>query len=399
IRKIWVTCSVVGNLTILGFFKYFNFFTESAATFLNWFGLPASPLTLEIILPIGISFYTFQSMSYTIDLYRKRIKEPAGLLDFFLYVGFFPQLVMGPIVRARTFLPQLLQPKVFSSVDVRLCLIWILIGFFKKTCVADFFDIYMTYYYAAPELWFAHLSWGLHALYFIQLYCDFSGYTDMAYGCAGLLGYRLGPNFSFPLFATNVQQFWQRWHISMGTWFRDYVYAPLRGNNRTFVSVAGSIFITFLLVGLWHGAGWKYVIQLGIYGTHMVIHLALINARKYKAGRIVFPVFLDLVALWISHCMANVFFRAPDFWTALSMFKSLFTPTPERYGEIDRGFIALMSLLLVVSIVHYGNYKKWWAEWWRRIPAWVFAAFLGIAWALVLAAKVQDYQPFIYFQF
>ncbi|MEM7391407.1 MAG: MBOAT family O-acyltransferase [Verrucomicrobiota bacterium] len=398
-RKLFITSSVVANLTILGFFKYFNFFTESAAVFLSWLGLPATPFTLNILLPIGISFYTFQSMSYTLDIYRGRIKSAATPLDFFLYVAFFPQLVAGPIVRAKTFLPQLREGRHFASIDVRLCLMWFLVGFFKKTCVADYLNLFITYYDQSPAIWFTLGSWGINALYYIQLYCDFSGYTDMAYGCAGLLGYRLCRNFSFPLLAKNVQQFWQRWHISMGSWFRDYVYAPLRGNNKSFPSVTRSIFITFLLVGLWHGAGWKYVIQLGLYGGLMVLYLSFVRLRKRPAGRLLLPVSLDILLLWFVHCLANIFFRAPDLDTAFVMTGSLFSWTAPGFERIHPSLIYFTGLIVAVTIAHYGVYKKWWSEWWRKMSDGWFVLFYGAAWAMVLSLKVQNYTPFIYFQF
>ncbi|HEX7530502.1 MAG TPA: hypothetical protein VF333_05105, partial [Pyrinomonadaceae bacterium] len=212
-RRGWLILSLVANLGTIALFKYYNFFVVSAATFLAWLGLPASAHTLNIIIPVGVSFYTFHSMSYTIDVYRGKMRAVSSLLDVACFIGFFPQMVAGPIVRAFAFLPQLQSLRKFSSVDVRGALVLFLTGFIKKACVADALALSVDRYFDAPWHFDTASAWVAVLFYAIQIYCDFSGYTDMAIACARLLGYELTINFRFPYFSRDIAEFWQRWHI------------------------------------------------------------------------------------------------------------------------------------------------------------------------------------------
>ena len=265
-RRAWLIVSLCGNLGTLAFFKYFNFFISSAAGLLEWLGLPASVHTLNIIIPVGVSFYTFHSMSYTIDVYRGKIRAVSSLLDVACFIGFFPQMVAGPIVRASAFLPQLQSLRKFSDVDVRGALVLFLTGFIKKACIADAVAPFADRYFAAPENFTAASAWVGVLSYAIQIYCDFSGYTDMAIACARLLGYELPINFRFPYFARNISDFWHRWHISLSSWLRDYLYIPLGGNRGPRWFIYRNIMITMLLGGLWHGGAWTFVIWGGLHG-------------------------------------------------------------------------------------------------------------------------------------
>ena len=230
-RRGWLILSLCANLGTIAFFKYYNFFVSSAAALLAWLGLPASVHTLNIIIPVGVSFYTFHSMSYTIDVYRGKMRAVPSILDVACFIGFFPQMVAGPIVRAFAFLPQLQSPRKFSNVDVRGALVLFLTGFIKKACIADAVAPFADRYFAAPGNFTAASAWVGVLFYAIQIYCDFSGYTDMAIACARLLGYELTINFRFPYFAQDISEFWQRWHISLSSWLRDYLYIPLGGNR------------------------------------------------------------------------------------------------------------------------------------------------------------------------
>ena len=226
-RRAWLLLSLGVNLGVLAFFKYCNFFIDSAVGLLNSAGLPFRFESLDIILPVGISFYTFQTLSYTIDIYRGTLQPTRKPLDFALFVAFFPQLVAGPIVRASEFLPQLQNLPRFDKTNGRRALMLFLTGFFKKACIADNVAVYVDQYFAAPQNFDCVSAWLATLLYSIQIYCDFSGYSDMAIAMAALLGYRLSLNFNFPYFAPNIADFWRRWHISLSSWLRDYLYVPL----------------------------------------------------------------------------------------------------------------------------------------------------------------------------
>src|SRR6266581_3069944 len=289
-RRFWIATSVCVNLGVLGFFKYFNFFVSSTSEFLAWLGLPASASTLNIILPVGISFYTFHSMSYTIDVYRRKQRPISNFVDLSLFVSFFPPLVAGPIVRAVLFLA----------------------GFIKKACIADGVAPTVDRYFAHPANFTAASAWIGVLFYAIQIYCDFSGYTDMAIAAARLLGYQLPNNFQFPYFARNVSDFWRRWHISLSSWLRDYLYIPLGGNRGSRAFVYRNVMITMLLGGLWHGAAWTFVIWGALHGTALLIHrewTRLTEGLKWAAGAMrwfAWPITIYVV------CVAWIFFRAHD---------------------------------------------------------------------------------------
>jgi alginate O-acetyltransferase complex protein AlgI len=273
-RRLLVSTSIVANLTVLGFFKYFNFFAESFADVMGLFG-QVHPFTLRIILPIGISFYTFQAMGYTIDVYRGVTRAEKNLLDFLVFVSFFPQLVAGPISRSSRLLTQVKAPRIIRMEQIDAGLWLLLWGYFKKVVIADnaaliakpIFDDYAAYH---------GLDIVIGALAFtVQIYCDFSGYTDIARGLAKLLGFDLMLNFRLPYLARDPSDFWTRWHVSLSSWLRDYLYIPLGGNRRgparTYVNLA----LTMLLAGLWHGAAWNYVLWGGYHGVLLIVYRAL----------------------------------------------------------------------------------------------------------------------------
>lgn len=261
--------NIVTNLLILGFFKYYNFFVENLIALLNTFGIRLDSVALNIILPVGISFYTFQALSYTIDIYQRKITAERDIVSFFAYVCFFPQLVAGPIERATSLLPQFQRKRHFDyseSVDGCRQMLW---GFFKKMVVADncagVVNEYWERFAELPNITLLLLG----VLFTFQIYCDFSGYSDIAIGCARLFGIRLNRNFNFPYFSRDISDFWRRWHISLMTWFRDYIYIPLGGNRCAKWKVVRNTMIVFFVSGLWHGANWTFVLW-GMYHACLI---------------------------------------------------------------------------------------------------------------------------------
>jgi alginate O-acetyltransferase complex protein AlgI len=407
-RRGWLVMSLCANLGTIAFFKYYNFFVTSAAATLAWLGLPTNLHTLEIIIPVGVSFYTFHSMSYTIDVYRGKLKPVSSILDLACFIGFFPQMVAGPIVRASFFLPQLQTIRRFADVDARGALVLFLTGFVKKACIADTVAPYVDRYFEAPGNFTAASAWLGVLFYAIQIYCDFSGYTDMAIATAGLLGYELPVNFRFPYFARNISDFWHRWHISLSSWLRDYLYIPLGGNRGARWFVYRNIMITMLLGGLWHGGAWTFVIWGGLHGLALVVH------RAWSHRRDVLPRVPDMhkhapprgpqtLAEWFAWlftiywvCVAWICFRAVDLAHALPALRGfvLFQGGgPERLGTRMLGIVAALGF------VHWLNSRGVFSTWWRRAPAPVFAAGYGCAFAVVLLFIPPHYAPFIYFQF
>ncbi len=315
-RKCLLALSLTYNLGMLALFKYFDFAVEQVAWLsraLHW-GLDLSGLDLGLLLPVGISFFTFQSMSYTIDIYRRQLEPVASFPRYLLYVSFFPQLVAGPIVRARDFLPQLNErPPLTDEMGAR-ALLMIGLGLFKKMALADYLALNLVDRAFAMPLGFSSLEVLLSVYgYAIQIYCDFSGYSDIAIGSALLLGYRFPKNFDAPYRARNLQDFWRRWHISLSSWLRDYLYIGLGGNRRGRLRTYANLIITMLLGGLWHGAGWNFVIWGGLHGVGQAIQRAIAHLRPQKP---LFPGRLGAVIaiLCTFHfvCLAWIFFRCPN---------------------------------------------------------------------------------------
>ena len=395
-RKLLLTLSLAGNLGMLGFFKYYNFFVESAAAFAGLLGFEASPHTLGIILPVGISFYTFQTLSYTIDVYRGRLQPVDSLLDFAVFVGFFPQLVAGPIVRASHFLPQLEDKKRISDVQLRACLSLFLIGFIKKAVLSDNIAPVIDPVFADPSAFTAGSNWICLFLWHVQIYCDFSGYSDMAIATAGLLGYHLPLNFDFPYFSRNIGEFWQRWHISLSTWFRDYLYISLGGSRGSTARTVVMGSITMMLCGLWHGAGWQYV------GFGVLMSSAIILARVWEA---VVPegTTLRRSVSFTGPLLMNYFlfinwivFRAVGWDECIEMLRIFFFLDAGGMRTLE---LSWMLVFVAFAVVHIGFRYGWWERLFGRASDWTYAAAYGVAAALALLFMATEYQPFIYFQF
>ena len=408
-RKAWLLVSLAVNLGVLGFFKYFNFFVGSAGSFLQWLGLPASDWTLNIFLPYGISFYTFQSMSYSIEVYRRRLEPMRSFLDLATFIAFFPQLVAGPIVRAMAFLPQLAEKRVWASVDVRGCLTLFFIGFVKKACISENVAPLVDQFFADPGRYDVYATFIAVLFYAVQIYCDFSGYTDMAIASARLLGYELTLNFNFPYFAANIAEFWRRWHISLSTWLRDYLYIPLGGNRGSKLFTYRNLLLTMLLGGLWHGAAWTFVIWGGLHGIALIVHREFVRWTGTAEAWWRRPLALAapfLCFYWI--CITWIFFRAQDLKDASG---AVTTSGFEVAGMVLKSFVLFQSngrrsfpdaclwFFLALALVHWLASRQVFATWWRRLPDWAYAALLGFGVSLALAFKPLQYKPFIYFQF
>ena len=280
--KLFMILALVICFGVLFFFKYFDFFSESVTSLLRAFSLPVQDITLKLVLPVGISFYTFQTLSYVIDVYRNKIPVEKHLGYYALYVSFFPQLVAGPIERSDNLIPQLRKERTFDYVEGSDGLKWIAIGLFKKVVIADTLSVYVNMVYGNLAN-YQGLSFIAATIFFaFQIYCDFSGYSDIAIGSAKLLGVQLMKNFDSPYFSKSVREFWSRWHISLSTWFRDYVYIPLGGNRKKLPRVLLNLMITFLLSGLWHGANWTFVVWGALHGFYVVVETLIRRASKNR---------------------------------------------------------------------------------------------------------------------
>lgn len=317
LRLLWV-CMII-NLGMLAFFKYFNFFIDSFSHLLTLFGLQSSPAVLQIILPVGISFYTFQSLSYSIDIYRGEIKPTKDFISFMTFVSFFPQLVAGPIERASNLLPQFLKPRSFKHENVVSGLRFILYGLFKKMVIADRLAYFVNLAYNSPEKLDGSVMILATFMFGLQIYCDFSGYSDIAIGSARLLGFDLMHNFRTPYLSKSFKEFWHRWHISLSSWFRDYVYIPLGGNRVSQGRWIFNILLTFTLSGLWHGAAITFIIWGFLHGFYLV-------CENYLSKFITVPKRLAWMGLIITFLTVNltwVFFRSASLDQSISILTGL----------------------------------------------------------------------------
>jgi alginate O-acetyltransferase complex protein AlgI len=388
--------SIVANLSVLGFFKYFNFFVGSAEAALRSLGYDGPLWTLHVILPVGISFYTFQTMSYTIDVYRERIEPTRRLVDFVLFVCFFPQLVAGPIERASTLLTQIARPRRLYRADLEHGLFLFLLGLFRKVAIADPAGLIADRYFAHPgEYTTVPLAAGL-LLYSVQIYNDFAGYSDMARGSARLLGFELSRNFRHPYFSTSFSEFWTRWHITLSAWLRDYLYIPLGGNRRGPRRTYINLTITMLLGGLWHGAAWTFVAWGALHGAYLAVQHAWNHAPSLPKRHLSAPVSRAVAAVCVFGLttFAWLFFRAPDFGTAAVYLAGLLSFTPGYEGSllpviVLAGFTLLLDVPQALSENEY-VFLEWPVG--RRALA---AAAAGV----VLLIGGSGHAPFIYFQF
>ncbi|MFC1474636.1 MBOAT family O-acyltransferase [bacterium] len=311
-KKVFLVISVAKSLLMLCIFKYFGFFTDNIIALLGLAGYTGITNTINIILPVGISFYTFQTMSYTIDIYRGTLKARTSFIDYALFVAFFPQLVAGPIERAANLLPQFEKDRKFDPDAVREALYLILWGFFKKLVIADNVGITCNKIFMLEDPSFLMFWTGVFAFH-VQIFADFSAYTDIARGCARLLGINIIPNFNHPYIATSPADFWRRWHQSLSSWIRDYIYIPLGGSRVRETRIHFNLMVTFILCGMWHGANWNYVVWGAYYGVLMCLVRVLQKIIPKKVRRNKPAIILRVVAMFFLTQIAWVIFREQDF--------------------------------------------------------------------------------------
>jgi alginate O-acetyltransferase complex protein AlgI len=399
-RKLFLAFSMVNNLLVLGIFKYFNFFVAEAQHFLDSVGFHTSPILLHVFLPVGISFYTFHGMSYVIDIYRQKLRPVRSFVDYSLFVSFFPLLVAGPIERATHLLPQIQAPRKFDygqAVEGMRLMLW---GFFKKMVIAN------TLAPVVDEIFSHYTGYSgstlvLGAVFFaIQIYCDFSGYTDIALGVAKLFGFELLTNFKFPYFSRDLAEFWRRWHISLSSWFRDYLYIPLGGSKEGKLKAVRNTFIIFLVSGFWHGANWTFIVWGAVHAIGF-LPLLLLGRNRVYTGEIVaqgrrLPNPRELLAMFLTFSyvtLAWVFFRAENIHKAI-----------DYLARCGRGLTAnptyksFLFIYVIPFVIIDWNLRR--NERAPRVLSNPIARYsLYILSILIIAAHSGSNASFIYFQF
>ncbi len=423
VQRTFMIIAVTASLFVLFFFKYFNFISLNVTALLGALGLSVSEFTLNLILPVGISFYTFQTLSYVIDVYRGSIKAERHFGYYALYVSFFPQLVAGPIERPENLLPQLKSKNPFTVNDVTVGLKYMLVGFFKKIAVADQISKYVDAVYnnvSSPEAQTVNGFTVLIAtlLFAVQIYCDFSGYTDIAIGCARIMGIRLMQNFNDPYAATTIKDFWRRWHISLTSWFTDYVYIPLGGSRCKKWRHLTNIMIVFLLSGIWHGAAWTYVLWGVLHGVYQVVGNLTAGPRKKLISKVGLeessaPVaWVRRVITFLLVCFSWLIFRANSLSDAWLLIRQLFTgyggvSISESLAAIDMSLVNILTILLSLVVLKAldlqintrpdsDNSAKIISP--ARSTVYLALCWaVGIAWMILLASNAES--SFIYFQF
>jgi alginate O-acetyltransferase complex protein AlgI len=402
-RKFWFWFSIIVNLGFLGIFKYYNFFAISFATLLTDVGIKASPILLQVILPVGISFYTFHGLSYVIDIYYKRIKAEYNFVDYSLFVSYFPLLVAGPIERATHLLPQVKVKREFNLDQAKGGIYQIIWGLVKKVVIADTCAMYANAifdHYTAMN----SLSLILGAIYFaFQIYGDFSGYSDIALGVSKLLGLDLLRNFNYPYFSRDIAEFWRKWHISLSSWFRDYLYIPLGGNKGSKIMQVRNVFIIFVVSGFWHGANFTYLVW-GFINAVYFLPLLLLNRNRNNVDEIQLKwnldslkVLLNILTTFLLTTIAWVFFRAKTIPDALAYLKRIITNGnfASQYLENERYNYELLIIICLFVLVEWNNRTKI-----EPLSGKNSIIKLVLALIAILAlGTFSDYKTFIYFQF
>ncbi|MFA7131985.1 MAG: MBOAT family O-acyltransferase [Bacteroidales bacterium] len=408
IRKVWLLVSVIFSLGLLGVFKYYHFFTSSFTDLLSTFGIQINTWSLKVVLPVGISFYTFHGLSYIIDLYNRKIEEEKDFVNYAVFVSFFPLLIAGPIERATHLLPQIKKPRIFEytkAVDGVRQILW---GLFKKIVIADNCAEFANLIFNNSAN-YSGSTLFLGAIFFtFQIYCDFSGYSDIALGTARLLGIELLRNFAFPYFARDIAEFWRRWHISLTTWFRDYVYIPLGGSRCSKAMVVRNTLIIFLVSGFWHGANWTFIIW-GIYHALLFLPLILMNKnRKHinsvSEGRRI-PQLKEIIQMSTTFFLVVIgwiFFRADSIGHAFNYISEIISPslfTIPKFAGMGKALTTSILVCIFMIIEWLGREQQYaiarlGLKWKRPVRyAMYYAIIVAIFW---FGGKEQQ---FIYFQF
>jgi alginate O-acetyltransferase complex protein AlgI len=396
-RKTLLILSVVVNLGILGYYKYTNFVLG------NFSALTGREFDhLDIFLPIGISFFTFQALSYVIDVYRKNFAPEYNILDFAFYISFFPQLVAGPIVRASHFLPQLKKKLSISNEQIGAGIFLIMQGLVKKAIIADYISQYNDMVFRMPQAYSGFENLMAVYGYTLQIYCDFSGYSDIAIGIGKMMGFDLGINFLKPYQAMNITDFWRRWHISLSTWLRDYLYIPLGGNKKGKLRTYINLLVTMLLGGLWHGASWKFVIWGGLHGLGLAVHKLYGKHFKHKIPSTFFGKFASWLLTFHFVIFLWIFFRASSFETAMQMITRIVKGIDWSYilpfWDTRKTFVIMLLAGFAIHAIPVKAFDKLTIRF-VRLPFIVKAIAFVVLVQLIIQFKTAGVQPFIYFQF
>jgi alginate O-acetyltransferase complex protein AlgI len=395
--------SLVANLGVLTYFKYANFFLESFYDSLGWVRDHDKPL-LNILLPVGISFYTFEAINYTVDVYQRRIRAERNPIHLLFFILFFPHLIAGPIVRARDFLPQIRRSKRWSWGRLQLGGEYFLLGLLKKWVVADQLAYYADPVFASPGVYSTAANWlGLLA-FTVQVYCDISGYSDMALGLAHVFGYKLSINFNMPYLAVNVGDYWRRDHISLSTWLRDYLFIPLGGSRGTDWKVSRNFLITMTLGGLWHGASWNFVLWGILHGVYLSVHRIFrkfCEARPRLDGLLqsVPGTALRMALTFFCIYQGFVLFRATTFTLAAEMLHRLWVPADGAAIVHPYGYGFFWTILIGFVLFHVAAVGRWWERVSLRLPSPVLSCGYVLALILCMVLAPMSEKPFIYFQF
>lgn len=401
-RKMFLIISLISNLGILGFFKYFNFFVDSFQSLSENIGWNLDYLHLNILLPVGISFYTFQTLSYTIDIYRKRLEPTNNFIDFALYVSFFPQLVAGPIERAKSLLPQLSKKLKPNKEQIKQGVTLIIIGLFRKVMIGDTAGRFVDHIFGNIEQYKSIEIIAALILFSIQIYADFSGYSHIARGTAKLLGVELMKNFEQPYLSRNITEFWRRWHISLSSWLKDYLYISLGGNRNGRFKTYINLMTTMLLGGLWHGASWNFVIWGGLHGLYLSIHKLSIGNTKIETDKIshfnaknIFNISLTYILVLFTW----LFFRSTSWDTTYLFFHKMFFWESSEYSFL---FVSIvLSYTIITALFDLFEYKSGSHTYILKIKS--KGVKIGILAALLIVTFIYMFQaeplPFIYFQF
>ena len=412
VKKLMLTLTLVVCFGVLFLYKYFNFMAGSVVSLVELFGGTTPPIVLNLVLPVGISFYTFQTLSYVIDVYRAEVKTERNFFFYALFVSFFPQLVAGPIERPNNLIPQLKKPQKWSNENAIKGAKHMMVGFFKKIVVADLVSVYVNSVYNSPEK-----ATGLGviiatALFAVQIYCDFSGYTDIAIGCARIMGIRLMKNFDHPYTATTIKEFWGRWHISLSTWFKDYLYFPLGGSRCSRPRHLLNLMIVFAVSGLWHGAAWTFVIWGALHGVYQVIGTLTIKKRNALIERIGLStahpavVWTRRVITFILVDFAWLFFRANSISDAFTLIGKLGVGVPIGTTIEAMGLTPVMIILTVVTVLtltmidkmlKYEDCEDGGYVLTKNGGFVLYVMMIMLAWLLLLSKDMAS--TFIYFQF
>jgi len=405
-KKIWFLISIITNVGLLAIFKYYNFFIESFSEALLLLNIKTNPVTLNLILPVGISFYTFHGLSYIIDIYKGRILAEKNFINYSVFVSFFPLLVAGPIERATHLLPQIQKNRKFNYSIAVSGIRQILWGAFKKIAIADFLAVYVEEGFR-KHITLSGMEIATSVIYFsIQIYCDFSGYSDIAKGAAKLFGIELLDNFRFPYFSKNISEFWRRWHISLSSWFRDYIYIPLGGSKTSNLIAIRNVFIVFVLSGFWHGAKWTYIFW-GFYHAVLFFPMFLRKEQKndiemVKNTFLIFPSLKNICKILLTYFLVNIgwiFFRSESMSQAISVIKSIalnnFLPTNFHFYNLFGLFV-----IVYLFVFEWINKEKRFGLDIGLYPKYIRRCiYLTTVFLIYLMYSPQANSTFIYFQF